>query len=383
MFSTLSHLGDIPVEQFLEEYWQKKPLLVRNAFPEIPSLIDPDELAGLALDDDVVSRLAVENISSDEQTPSSWELEHGPLDEDRFSTLPASHWTLLIQHADSLDPNINDLLNAFRFIPNWRLDDIMASYAPDRGGVGPHFDYFDVFLLQGEGQRRWRLGQRCDEATPLVPDQPMKILQDFTTTEDWIVNPGDLLYIPAQLAHWGEAVGESITYSIGFRAPSYSDIVLDFSQECASKFSEHQRYRDTLLVKQEHIGEITPAVVEQFKDILTTQLQDTDLLAKWIGEYSTQLKQELPETDDTSVSEEMLSHNYPCQLTPFARSAFHSEGGENKLMCRLFINGNSYKVSHELAQKLSANITVVMSEFDIADQMVLRELANEQLLVTL
>ena len=210
----LTHLGNISIDTFLAEYWQKKPLLVRQAIPAFISPISADELAGLSLDEDVVARLVVEDPTANE-----WQVEHGPINEERYGELPETHWTLLVQHADALDPQVNDVLQAFRFIPNWRLDDIMISYAPDKGGVGPHFDYYDVFLLQAGGRRRWRIGQACDSQSPLVPNQPMKILQEFETQEDYVLEPGDMLYIPAKLAHWGEAVGESITYSIGFRAP--------------------------------------------------------------------------------------------------------------------------------------------------------------------
>jgi 50S ribosomal protein L16 3-hydroxylase len=150
--TALTHLGDMPVDIFLRDYWQKKSLLIRGAFPHFTSPIDGDELAGLALEEEVESRLILEKG----KTP--WELRHGPFDEKTFTQLPETHWTLLVQAVDQWVPEVNELLEYFRFIPNWRIDDIMISFAPDQGSVGPHFDYYDVFLLQGLGKRRWKLG---------------------------------------------------------------------------------------------------------------------------------------------------------------------------------------------------------------------------------
>jgi 50S ribosomal protein L16 3-hydroxylase len=209
----LEQLGDMPIETFLRDYWQKKPLLIRQAYPGFELPIDGDELAGLALEEEVESRIVLEHG----KTP--WELRHGPFDEQTFSQLPESHWTLLVQAVDQWVPEIHELLQDFQFIPGWRLDDIMISYASDKGSVGPHFDYYDVFLLQGMGKRRWRIGQHCDSGSELVEGTPLKLLRNFETTDEWVLEPGDMLYIPPGIAHWGIAEGECITCSIGFRAP--------------------------------------------------------------------------------------------------------------------------------------------------------------------
>src|SRR5690606_33230205 len=181
MTQPLTHLGELPIEDFLRAYWQKKPLLIRNAFPNFESPIDGDELAGLALEEEVESRLILEHC----KVP--WELQHGPFDENIFSTLPESHWTLLVQAVDQWVPEVHELLNHFRFIPNWRLDDIMVSYAPDQGSVGPHFDYYDVFLLQGAGQRRWRTGQQCDVNSAHVEGTPLNVLKNFEQQNEWLL----------------------------------------------------------------------------------------------------------------------------------------------------------------------------------------------------
>jgi 50S ribosomal protein L16 3-hydroxylase len=213
-------LRGIGARRFLTEYWQKKPLLLRNALPGFVSPLTPDELAGLALETDVESRLVLERGKRER-----WELRNGPFSAAQFKRLPKQRWTLLVQAVDHWVPPVRALFNHFAFLPAWRFDDIMVSYAVDKGGVGPHFDYYDVFLLQGLGQRRWRIGDRCDVSTPLRTDTQLRILKRFTTREEFVLEPGDLLYVPPGIAHWGTAVGECMTYSIGFRAPSEVELL--------------------------------------------------------------------------------------------------------------------------------------------------------------
>ena len=181
-------LGDISAEEFLADYWQKKPLLIRNAIPNFEPPVDGDELAGMALEQEVESRLVV---------GADWQLEHGPFTEERFQTLPSTDWTLLVQAVDLWVPEVAELLHEFNFLPPWRLDDIMVSYAEAGGSVGPHFDYYDVFLLQGAGQRRWQIGQRCDNDTPLATGTDLKIIADFKATNEWVLNTGDMLWVTA------------------------------------------------------------------------------------------------------------------------------------------------------------------------------------------
>ena len=177
-------LGDLSPEEFLRDYWQKKPLLIRNAIPDFEPPIDGNELAGLSLETEVESRLVV---------GTEWQLENGPFTEQRFQTLPSSHWTLLVQAVDLWVPEVAALLREFAFLPPWRLDDIMVSYAQDGGSVGPHFDYYDVFLLQGAGQRRWQIGQACAASSPLLENTDLKILSQFRPTDEWVLNCGDML----------------------------------------------------------------------------------------------------------------------------------------------------------------------------------------------
>jgi 50S ribosomal protein L16 3-hydroxylase len=241
MPSISSLLGALTPAQFIETIWQQQPLLIRNALPEAIGIIDGDDLAGIACESDSDARI----ISCDAQQ-TTWQCEQGPFDEQRFATLPTTHWTLLVQSVDQWIPDVQNLLKHFQFLPRWRLDDIMVSYATDGGGVGPHFDYYDVFLLQASGKRRWQIGQACDENTPLQNNEKIKLLRDFHTREDHILQAGDMLYLPAGVAHWGTAIGdECITISIGFRAASQQEIVQTALDTVAESLSAHLRYRDT------------------------------------------------------------------------------------------------------------------------------------------
>src|SRR3990167_5380334 len=212
-------LGDITPRQFLTEYWQKKPLLIRAAYPDFTGLLSADELAGLACEEDVQARLVINR-------QGKWQVENGPFDEARFAKLPKRDWTLLVQGVNHHLPEAATLLQRFDFIPHARLDDLMVSYAPDGGGVGPHFDSYDVFLLQGQGKRLWRI--RSEEDLTLVDGAPLRILKNFKTEQEYLLEAGDMLYLPPHVAHWGIAVGDCITYSIGFRAPSAQELATQF-----------------------------------------------------------------------------------------------------------------------------------------------------------
>lgn len=351
----LDRLGDISLEEFFTDYWQKKPLLIPQAFPDFDSPISADELAGFALEEDVESRLIVESTTRD-----SWSVTHGPLDESVFEDLPEELWTLLIQNADTLNPEVRHLLNKFRFLPNWRLDDVMISYACDKGGVGPHFDYYDVFLLQAEGKRRWRTGQQCDATSALIPNQAMKVLQGFDTTNDWVVEPGDLLYVPAKMAHWGEAIGESITYSIGFRAPSDSEFLLEFAQNAASQLQEHKRFQDNSnnLTKRTqskslgYQGLIDTSTISALREKVESLLNNDALLSQALGEYATQLKHNIAVDDlDLEYVEKKDIGRIEFALNPHCRSAY-AITDKSSSNATLYINGIDHYCSEKLAQAL-------------------------------
>lgn len=381
-YPILTHLGDITISEFLEHYWQKKPLLIRNAFPNFEPLISADELAGLSLESDVNSRLVIQ------KEHDNWKVEHGPLAEERFENLSEKNWTLLVQHVDSLVPEVNELLNAFRFIPNWRLDDIMVSYATDNGGVGPHFDYFDVFLLQGEGKRRWRIGQACDRRSKLIPDQPMKILKYFETKEDWVTEPGDLLYIPAQTAHWGEAIGESVTYSIGFRAPSDAEILLDYSQEASIPLTEDHRYQDPDLTEQNNPGKINNDAIHKIMATLQKYATNEDAITRWLGTYSTQLKytSDSIELPFDTLSLEDFQQGELGKLSPLARSAYiqnknNIDEKDSNANAYCFINGMCYSCSLTLAEKLCNSHSITREELSISDAAFIKKLLDDNLII--
>ncbi|TNE77925.1 MAG: cupin domain-containing protein [Gammaproteobacteria bacterium] len=275
-----SILGAISEEQFLADFWQQKPLLIRDALPGYESPVSPDEMAGLALEDDVESRIVIEAG----KTP--WELRCGPFDETTFQQLPATHWTLLVQALDLWVPEVAELLDYFRFLPPWRLDDIMASYAPAGGSVGPHFDYYDVFLLQVQGQRRWQVGPLCDQDTPRLEGTPLRILGEFEAVDEWVLNPGDMLYLPPRIAHWGIAENDCLTYSVGFRAPTLADMLGDLATELMAQGSASY-YRDPPLSPQMAREDIDPQFIKQVQNMLRQLSDDQTLLADWFARYMT------------------------------------------------------------------------------------------------
>ncbi len=349
----LTHLGSMPVEQFLQDYWQKKPLLIRQGVATPPQ-VDGNELAGFALEDEIESRLLVETpCPTGNPLNSAWQLHHGPLPEALFAQLPDSHWTLLVQAVDQLLPQIQNLKHLFRFIPNWRIDDVMVSYATDGGGVGPHFDYYDVFLVQAQGQREWQLGQHCDSHSPLRQDTDCKILAEFECSERWLVEPGDILYIPPGVAHWGVARGECTTYSVGFRAPSHAEMLLDFAQELASTWSADQRFSDANLATRENPGEITEAELNDIKQWFHSILDDEATLSDWFGRYMTYPKRQ-------SLTYEA---DAPLSISPAARFAYRRDKS-TPLQAKLYANGQVFNCTLELAQYLSSSLNILTSELE-------------------
>lgn len=275
-------LGNISAEEFLRDYWQKKPLLIRQAIPNFVSPIDGDELAGLALESEVESRIILEH--GDEP----WELRHGPFTEQSFAELPESHWTLLVQAVDQFVPEVAEYLKEFQFLPSWRIDDLMISYAAQGGGVGPHFDNYDVFLLQAEGRREWKLGQLCDTHSPLLPHPDLRILDGFETSDTWVLEPGDMLYLPPRLAHWGTALDNCMTWSIGFRAPSSAEVITHYTDFIARFLSDEDRYSDAGRSPVSDPHEIRTEDIQRLRQLIREQLDDDNLLLSWFGQHMTE-----------------------------------------------------------------------------------------------
>lgn len=279
--SLSSVLGNMSADQFLTEYWQQKPLLIRNAIEDFNPPIDADELAGLSLEDEVESRLIIGD---------NWRVEHGPFGEDLFHTLGEQGWTLLVQAVNLWVPDVAKLLEKFDFLPSWRIDDVMVSFAADGGGVGPHFDNYDVFLLQGSGSRRWQVGGVCDNESPLIDHESLRILANPQFNEEWILNTGDMLYLPPRVSHQGIAMGPCTTFSIGFRAPSAADILDDLTAELNSQNKLSDYLKDPVLNTEIVNGSIPKTYVDQIRQLIEESLSDDDALLHWFAQYMTRPK---------------------------------------------------------------------------------------------
>ena len=235
--------NDLTPAQFLRRHWQKKPLLARAALPQFATLVTRAALIELAQQPEAEARLIL-------RSGKRWQVRHGPFAKRDFARLPAYNWTLLVQGVDLLLPAARALLTPFDFIPYARFDDLMVSYAPPGGGVGPHFDSYDEFLLQGEGRRRWQISAQRD--LELVADAPLKILQRFRAVREWTLDAGDLLYLPPRYAHDGIALDDCITCSVGFRAPSAQDLCSRFYDYLQDGLDAPGRYADPQLKPTRH-----------------------------------------------------------------------------------------------------------------------------------
>jgi len=281
--TTLRGFGTLTPAQFLREHWQQKPLFVKNAVPEIAALLDGNELAGLALEDKVESRLVLRHPRN------RWELRRGPFTAKAFKALPAKDWTLLVQAVDHFLPAAAELLERFNFLPHWRIDDLMVSYAVDGGGVGPHYDSYDVFLVQGIGTRVWKIGPAADDRD-LLPHPDLRILKKMAVTQEFVCEPGDLLYLPPRLAHWGVARGECMTYSVGFRAPSDRELLDGFCNHLLAQVPELQRYGDAGLPPARHPGSIDAAAIEALRTRIENLVNEPRALEEFLGRWLSEPK---------------------------------------------------------------------------------------------
>ena len=248
----------------------------------VPSPVSPEELAGLALETHVESRVI-------ESKPTGFDQQEGPFPASFFTRTFDYPWTLLVQAVDLWLPRTRSILSAIDFIPSWRLDDLMVSYATKGGSVGPHFDQYDVFLIQVSGQKTWRIGQMCDRATPVDTQGGMKILRHFVEQDRHELGPGDVLYLPPQIAHWGIAEADSITYSVGFRSPTIAEALYDLAIELEAA-GDTTLIRDPALSVSTMSQTIDEGYVESVKTQLQSALADTDLLGDWLARYMSQPK---------------------------------------------------------------------------------------------
>ena len=278
----LTLLGGLTAEQFLAEYWQKKPLLVRGALPGFTGLLTRDEMLGLSGRDDIESRFVSQ--------AGGWTIEHGPFSRAALRR-KAKPWTALVQGLNMALPAGDEMMRRFNFIPYARLDDLMVSYATDGGGVGPHFDSYDVFLLQGMGKRRWRIGNQMDQT--LIEGLPIRILKHFRPVHDWVLEPGDMLYLPPEWAHDGIAVGECMTYSVGFRAAPAQELAEQFLMFLQDRVSLPDRYRDPDLKRQKHPARIGAPMIDQVADMLGSICWNRDTERDFLGAYLSEPKSQI------------------------------------------------------------------------------------------
>ncbi len=349
--------------EFIQQYWQKKPLLIRQAFPHFESPISPAELAGLACEPEIESRLI------QEQGDIPWQVKSGPLSDDDFAQLPATHWTLLVQDVDkhAAELGIQHVFDPLSFIPQWRQDDVMVSYAVDQGSVGPHTDNYDVFLLQGLGQRHWQIQDAPIQQARLLPDLSLQILAEFTPDKSWTLSPGDMLYLPPGIAHHGVAAGECMTFSLGFRAPSRLDLLDTLVNGLAEKNLGSTRYQDSDLVcSMTDPAEINDEVAATVKQMLHDAVEEAaPYLKTWIGQHQTEPKSTLralmPAPSNESVNKAQLtaqfSQNQILTKNPYYRFAWAKteKGGQ------LFVAGEVYDVIGDAAALLPmlADITEI------------------------
>lgn len=281
----LTLLGGLTASQFMRRHWHKKPLLVRQAIPGFKAPISRARLLAMAGEEGVESRLI------QQQGGDSWKLSHGPLSRRSLPALTKPGWSVLVQGVDMHDAQAHALLQQFRFVPEARLDDLMISFATDQGGVGPHFDSYDVFLLQAHGKRRWRIGRQKDLS--LQPDKPLKILSNFEPEEEFVLEPGDMLYLPPKWAHDGVAEGECMTYSIGFRSPDRSELGRELLLRMSDEPDEPENpviYKDP---KQEAVS--NPALIPEgmydfAREALKKAMAEPLALERALGEYLTDPK---------------------------------------------------------------------------------------------
>ncbi|WP_296446551.1 cupin domain-containing protein [Rhodoferax sp. UBA5149] len=327
----LQLLGGLSPQLFMKRHWQKKPLLVRQAVANFKPLLDRGELFELASREDGQARLVIQEPG---QVPA-WRFKQGPFERRALPALKRPGWTLLVQGVDLYHDAVHDLLNKFRFVPDARMDDLMISYATDGGGVGPHFDSYDVFLLQAQGRRRWRIGRQKD--LTLQPDVPLKILANFVPEQEFVLEPGDMLYLPPRYAHDGIAEGECMTYSIGFRQPSRGELARELLQRLAEDAQDLvgvSMYRDSQQAAVDQPGEIPRQMVEFARDALQGALQDPDALGRALGEYLTEPKANVW---FETVEPGAMPSVEPVRLDRRTKMMFDAR--------HIFINGESFRAS--------------------------------------
>lgn len=355
MTSRLNPLAGLSVEAFLQDYWQQKPLLIRQAFPDIQTPISADELAGLACEEGVDAKLVIEKDGA-----HPWQVIYGPLDEQAFPNLPETHWTLLVNDVEKHLPECAWILDAFRFIPEWRIDDLMISFAPEGGSVGPHLDQYDVFILQVQGHRRWQVHQQTVAEDNQIAGIDLRIQKDFVAEDEWLLAPGDMIYIPPGTSHYGVATDDCLSFSIGFRANTYEDMLNDFMGFITHGLPSDLTYKDPELSLQNHANEISANTIEQLRERFRQYLDPQHpAMEKWFGRFVSDARADLVIANDevfATLDDLIKQHPYVWR-NPASRFAF-IEQTEQVL---LFVDGEDFTVSRYFAEYLCAQRKVDLS----------------------
>ncbi|CAN6960791.1 MULTISPECIES: cupin domain-containing protein [unclassified Psychrobacter] len=307
MTSTSLCLPDsITPEQFLNDYWQKKPLLIKQGLPQLIGMFEPEDMLGLALEEDASARLLIQAATKQKGQPQ-WKLKKSPLAETDFDNLP-EQWTVLVQNMEQWSPELGQLWQAFDFIPQWQRDDIMVSYAPKGGSVGKHYDDYDVFLAQGFGSRRWQLGKFCDKNTEFVADEPIRLFDDMgEIIFDEILEAGDVLYVPPKLSHFGVAQDDCLTFSFGCRRPNLMQII-DSLADIATNDSD--LFVPMLLPQAlQASGELQASSISAVKDQLLQMLQSEhgdDIIRQAVSEVVSKRQYDALMPEETLDTDELI-----------------------------------------------------------------------------
>ena len=351
-------------DEFLRQCWQKKPLLLRQAFPGFTPELDANDIAGLAADE-----LAESRLISGSFPEHDWALRYGPFSEQDFATLPDNNWTLMVQDVEKHHPPLQSLLNAFSFLPSWRIDDLMVSVAGPGGSVGPHADQYDVFLLQAEGRRLWQLADSYDPA--LLQGCEINVLESFTPAQEWILEPGDMLYLPPGIAHHGVALDQCMTWSIGMRAPSSADLLQALGEWLAQYREEGPRYHDARLSPSARAGEIDADAIERFAQMVKYSANEKPDFRTFLGSFlsSYRLAQDPvpPEQSlDLHALQLALESGASIQHNPWTRLSW-LESGQKAI---LFAAGETFPCTIELAiQFCSQPVNINLDSEDLKRQL--------------
>jgi 50S ribosomal protein L16 3-hydroxylase len=349
------HFQEISLKTFLSEYWQKKPLVIRQALPDFINPLTPDELAGLSLEEDVESRLVKETPNS---TPQ-WHLKRGPFLESDFKNLSDTHWTLLVQGVDRIIPEVYELLNHFDFIPQWRIDDVMISYAALNGSVGPHYDNYDVFLYQAKGRREWSLTSKKCTPENFIQNLELRIMEEFDCEEQFILEEGDMLYLPPHIGHYGISLSkECMTYSFGYRSYQGQEIWDSLGDYLSEKELFKDLYQDPDWSNLKNTSEITAPAWKNAQALLQQVINDENHMKTWLGCFATRLDQgaeqqlPMPLEDDELI--DMLDFIEELQDTSgLIRDASCRFAYQMQEQCELYINGCQWDVT-DVSPKLIA-----------------------------